>query len=57
MEYFLQKKTCSAIVDTQGGELISFRDSGGTEYIWNGDPAFWTKSGAKAPLPHRPDPK
>lgn len=42
MEYFLQKKTCSAIVDTQGGELISFRDNRGTEYIWNGDPAYWS---------------
>ena len=31
-----------AAVQARGGELISLRDSGGAEYIWSGDPAFWS---------------
>ncbi len=27
-----------------GGELKSLKDANGREYIWNGDPAFWTGS-------------
>lgn len=27
-----------------GGELKSLKDTSGREYIWNGDPAFWTGS-------------
>lgn len=42
MEFKLQKGACTAVVDTQGGELVSFRDGDGTEYIWGGDPASWT---------------
>lgn len=29
-------------VRTMGGELISFRDGEGTEYLWQGDPAVWS---------------
>ena len=42
MQFTLQKGPLSAAVDTKGGELISFRDGAGTEYIWNGDPAYWS---------------
>jgi len=42
MRIQLQNGTCSAAVDTQGGELVSFRDLEGMEYIWNGDPAYWS---------------
>lgn len=42
MQLTLQKGPCRAAVDTKGGELISFRDAAGTEYIWNGDPAYWS---------------
>ena len=31
----------TAQVDTHGGELVSYRDEAGLEYIWNGDPAYW----------------
>ncbi len=31
-----------AAVRTLGGELISLRDRNETEYIWQGDPAFWS---------------
>ncbi len=33
--------TC-AIADTMGGELISYMDGEGTEYLWNGDAAYWS---------------
>lgn len=42
MQYTLQNGTFAAAVDTRGGELISFRDGAGTEYIWGGDPAYWS---------------
>lgn len=29
-------------VDTHGAELVSFQDECGREYIWNGDPAYWS---------------
>lgn len=41
MQITLQKGPFTAAVDTRGGELISFRDGAGTEYIWGGDPAYW----------------
>ena len=31
----------TAQVDTHGGELVSYRDERGLEYIWNGAPAYW----------------
>lgn len=40
MEYALKNERSTAAVTTHGGELISFKD-GGTEYLWQGDPAYW----------------
>lgn len=31
----------SAVIDTMGGELTSYRDESGLEYIWQGDSASW----------------
>ena len=31
-----------AEADTKGGELVSLRDQQGLEYIWQGDPAYWS---------------
>ena len=42
MQLTLQKGSYQAAVDTKGGELVSFRDGAGTEYIWGGDPAYWS---------------
>lgn len=42
MRLSFQKGSYSAAADTRGGELISFRDGAGTEYIWGGDPAYWS---------------
>ena len=36
-----------AAIDTFGGELVSLQDAAGTEYIWQGDPAYW---GGRNPL-------
>lgn len=42
MEIHLSHGTYSALVETQGGELVSYRDGAGTEYIWGGDSAYWS---------------
>ena len=42
MTYNLKFNGNTAVADTRGAELISYRDDSGTEYIWNGDPAYWT---------------
>ena len=42
MKYTLSFHGIQAEVDSHGGELVSFRDAEGTEYIWNGDPAVWS---------------
>lgn len=41
MEITLKRGTNTAIVNTKGSELTSFRDGTGTEFIWTGDPAYW----------------
>ena len=41
MQFTLSPHGLRAAVDSHGGELVSLRDAAGTEYIWNGDPAFW----------------
>ena len=41
MQFTLSHHSLRAAVDSHGGELVSLRDAAGTEYIWNGDPAFW----------------
>ena len=42
MQLTLQKGPYRAAVDTKGGELVSFQDPAGTQYIWHGDPAYWS---------------
>lgn len=41
MKIELRRGPLTAAVDTEGGELVSFRDGQGTEYIWQGDAASW----------------
>lgn len=38
----LSNASLTAAVRTLGGELVSLRDREGTEYIWQGNPAFWS---------------
>ena len=47
MRYELFSHGLRAAVDTFGGELVSLQDASGTEYIWQGDPAYW---GGRNPL-------
>ena len=42
MTYELKKWGLQAAAQTKGGELVSLRDADGLEYIWGGDPAFWS---------------
>lgn len=42
MTFELKKGSLRAAAQTKGGELVSFRDGSGREYIWEGDPAFWS---------------
>lgn len=42
MQIQLERGAMKAVADTLGGELISLRDGAGTEYIWSGDPAYWS---------------
>ncbi len=41
MKFELSCGGMRAVADSRGGELISLQDAQGTQYIWNGDPAFW----------------
>jgi len=42
MQIELSLNGMRAVAESAGGELVSLRDSFGTEYIWHGDPAFWS---------------
>lgn len=42
MDITMKGGKTTAVVRTTGGELISFRDGAGTEFIWTGDPAYWS---------------
>ena len=42
MDFTLSSASLTAAVRPLGGELVSLRDRAGTEYIWQGDPAFWS---------------
>lgn len=42
MQFELKRGNLRAAARTLGGELVSLRDGKGQEYIWEGDPAFWS---------------
>ena len=42
MTFELKRGDLRAMAQTRGGELVSLRDGAGREYIWEGDPAFWS---------------
>ncbi|ADL05599.1 aldose 1-epimerase family protein [Lacrimispora saccharolytica] len=39
----LHDTKATAVIDSIGAQLLSFKDSAGTEYIWQRDPEFWSK--------------
>lgn len=42
MQFELKRDNLRAAARTLGGELVSLKDGKGQEYIWEGDPAFWS---------------
>ncbi len=42
MELTLRHGSIQATVVSHGGELVSLTDGDGTEYIWSGDPKYWS---------------
>lgn len=42
MEYTLRYNDLTATAESLGGELVSLRDSRGTEYIWSGAAPYWS---------------
>lgn len=42
MQLELKVGKVKGMVDTHGAELVSFQNENGKEYIWSGDPAYWT---------------
>lgn len=43
----IQNKTASAEIESLGAQLMSLKNAEGTEYLWQGDPAFWS---SRAPV-------
>lgn len=41
MEYILKNDKFTAVVKSLGGELTSFKDKTGKEYLWQSDPKYW----------------
>ncbi len=41
MQYTLTCGGASAIVDSLGGEMISYKNASGKEYVWCGNPTYW----------------
>lgn len=41
MQYVMTNPGLTVTVDSLGGEIKSIRSSAGTEFLWDGNPAFW----------------
>lgn len=42
MVHSITSGSSCALIDSQGAQLLSLKDGLGTEYIWDGNPAFWS---------------
>lgn len=42
MKNTIKRGNLTGITETYGGELVSFKDKNGTEYVWTGDENHWT---------------
>lgn len=42
MQYFLKNDKAFVRFDTLGGGIVSIQDSKGLEYLWQGDPEYWS---------------
>lgn len=43
MDYKLKNKNLEVTVSDKGAELTSLKDSGGKEYLWQGDEKYWNR--------------
>lgn len=43
MQTVISSEKLTAVIDSFGAELHSVKDSGGTEYLWQADPAVWKR--------------
>ncbi len=43
MLYTIQNSYLTVVISDVGAELQSVKDAGGTEWLWQGDPAFWER--------------
>ena len=41
MLYTIENDRLTVTASSLGAQLWSIRSSGGTEYLWQGDPAYW----------------
>ena len=41
MEYLIENSSLHIVISGKGAEIQSVKNADGTEYIWEGDPAFW----------------
>lgn len=51
MEYTLKNHLLTVRVSDHGAEMQSIRGADGTEYLWQGDPAFWARHASNL-FPH-----
>ena len=42
MEYTLKNKELTVIFESKGATLHSIKDNDGVEYLWEGDPEYWS---------------
>ena len=42
MQYTLNHGTVCLTVDTMGGQMLSLKTADGVEYLWQGDPKYWS---------------
>lgn len=42
MDITIKNETLTVTISTHGAEMQSLQDVDGTEYLWNGDPTYWT---------------
>ncbi len=43
MIYEIKNEFMTVAVDTLGAQLMSLRENGGREYLWQGDPTYWRR--------------
>lgn len=43
MEYMIRNAALRVTISSEGGELMSVKTLDGTEFMWQGDPAYWKK--------------